>query len=171
MAEPETGIGNASLPYAVILLGLVLGVGGTAWGLHFWRTMHSAGNSIAITGPTDHEASIDLGVSIYSPSMPMSPDGNSYVLHMKKGNTDSARAEIETYDSVDKVLEYYQNEMGPQAITKRGLLGTTVSLNKDSVAGSDNIIVTLVEYVPNHNTVLKTKTLIHISHIKTAAAS
>jgi len=164
-----TGASDLSL-LLIVMVGLVLGVGVTVWGLHYWRTMHSGGNSIAITTPTGNEANVDLGVSVYFAAMPTTPDGQNHVIHVKKGNTDSETADFVTYDSANKVMQYYQNEMGSDAITKRGLMGTTVTLKHDSVVGTDNIVVTLIEYIPNHNTTLQKKTLIHIVHTRTAAA-
>jgi len=84
---------------------------------------------------------------------------------MKKGNTESVRAMYTTHDSESRVLQYYQDTLGPDAITKRGLLSTTVTLTKVSVVGTDSVVVTLIPYTQSHG--LLGKTQITIVHTKT----
>ncbi len=162
--------GGFSLLAAFKVVALVLVLSAMGWGLRIARQAHLGNTTITIATPRQY-SDFNLGASVYSPSSPASPDGLDHVIFVKKGTTDSAHADYVTYDSLDQVLQFYQSDMGPQAITKRGLIETTVSLKTDSVAGTDKVVVTLVPYVPNHNPVVMTKTIIHIAHTRTAAAS
>lgn len=170
--NPATNDGdsNSALLPALRIAAVVLGLGVLAWGLRVARTVHAGGTTITVSTPNQYSA-FDLGTSVYSPASPVSPDGQDHVIFTKKGNTDSAHADYETYDSIDQVAQFYQAQMGPGAITKRGLLETTVKLNKDSVAGADDIVVRLFVYVPDHNPGVGRKTIIHIVHTRTLANS
>ncbi len=165
-ADHVPGIAETFLPYAAILVGLVLGIGGTFFGLHYWHTINSGGNSITTTTP-DFNSDPRLGVKIYPGASPASPDFQDHVLRIKKGNTDSVRADYVTYDSVDKVLKYYQDAMGTDVVTKRGVQSTTVTLARDSIVGTDTVVVTLTSFTENHSAISKTH--ITIAHKKTAA--
>lgn len=162
--------GSSSLLPALKIAALVLVLCAMGWGLRIARKAHLGNTTITIATPRQN-SDFNLGASLYSPSSPASPDGLDHVIFVQNGTTYSARADYVTYDSVDRVLQFYQTDLGPQAITKRGLIETTVTLKTDSIVGTDKVVVTLVPYVPNHNPAVMTKTIIHIAHTRTAAAS
>jgi hypothetical protein len=171
-ADHVPGIAETFLPYAAILVGLVLGIGGTFFGIRYWRSMNSGGNSIALTTPkivSDGDNSdFGLGVGIYPGASPIIPATGSYVLRVKKGNSETARAEYATYDSVSRVADYYKNEMGPDAIIKPSLLWTTVTLARQSIVGTDKIVVTAYRATRDHHR--DDNTRITVVHTKTAAS-
>jgi hypothetical protein len=166
-ADHVPGVAETFLPYAAILVGLVLGIGGTFLGLHYWRTMDSGGSSITTTTP-DFSSDSRLGVKVYPGASPASPDSQDHVLRIKKGNTDSVRADYVTYDAVDKVLKYYQDAMGSDAVTKRASGSTIVTLARDSGVGTDTVVVTLTSFTESHPAISKTR--ITIARKKIAAA-
>ena len=168
-APASSKMTDDTLNYKFVLVLLVAGSIAAVCGLHLWRTMHSNGNSITISLPK-RSSDFGLGVSVYpgasSGALTISSTGiGNPVLRMKKGNTESVRAMYTTHDSESRVLQYYQDTLGPDAITKRGLLSTTVTLTKVSVVGTDSVVVTLIPYTQSHG--LLGKTQITIVHTKT----
>jgi hypothetical protein len=161
-----------TLNYKFVLVLLVAGSIAAVCGLHFWRTMHSNGNSITISLP-NRSNDFGLGVSVYPGAftgvVSISDTGiGNPVLRIKKGNTESVRAMYTTPDSESRVLRYYQDTLGPDAITKRGLLLTTVTLTKVSVVGTDSVVVTLIPDPERRGHLRQTR--IMIEHTKTAAS-